>query len=63
MKHPELLYLFSMFENIALIAGVTYAATAFGNWKLLWFLLLVLFNSPSIKWKNGSHAEDTEEKK
>ena len=63
MKHSELLYMFSMFENIALIAGVTYAATTFGNWKLLWFLLLVLFNAPTIKWKDRSHAEETEAEK
>ena len=41
MKHPELLYMFSMFENIALIAGVTYAAITFGNWELLWFQLFM----------------------
>ena len=60
MKHPELIYLFKMLENVILIVCVTYAATTFDNWKLLWFLLLALINYPSLKWKNNDKTKEVE---
>lgn len=51
----------NMFENIAMVAGIVYASVYFNRFSLLWFLLLPLLNSKSVRL--GSNSEDDEQRK
>ena len=48
----------NMIENVAMIAGIVYSAVIFKRFSLLWFLLMPLVNSITVKYKNGGDISD-----
>ena len=50
----------NMIENVVMTVGIVYAAIMFGRFSLLWFLLLPLANSMTIKTGNGKTKNETE---
>ena len=51
----------SMIENVAMIVGIVYSAVIFHRFSLLWFLLMPLVNSASVKFSRiGGDISDGE---
>ena len=48
----------NMIENVAMIIGIVYSAIIFKRFSLLWFLLLPVLNSVSVKIQRDK--EDSE---
>ena len=53
----------NMIENVVMIVGIVYSAVIFKRFSLLWFLLLPVANSITVKFNKGNeeNGENTEE--
>lgn len=53
----------NMIENVVMIVGIVYSAVIFKRFSLLWFLLLPVANSITVKFNRGNEENggDTEE--
>ena len=40
----------NMIENVVMTAGIVYASVFFGRFSLLWFLLLPIMNSVTVRF-------------
>lgn len=48
----------NMIENVAMIAGIVYSAVIFKRFSLLWFLLLPIANSITVKFDRGTGEKE-----
>ena len=50
----------NMIENVAMTVGIVYSAVFFKRFSLLWFLLLPILNSVTVRYhKNPDEKSDT----
>ena len=49
----------NMIENVAMTVGIVYSAVSFKRFSLLWFLLLPILNSVTVRYhKNPDEKSD-----
>ena len=51
----------NMIENVVMIAGIVYSSVIFKRFSLLWFLLLPILNSVTVRFDRGNDEKGRED--
>lgn len=51
----------NMIENVAMIVGIVYSSVIFKRFSLLWFLLLPILNSVTVRFDRGNDEKGRED--
>lgn len=51
----------SMIENVVMTVGIVYCSVHFNRFSLLWFLLMPLVNSTTLRFSRAENGAESEE--